>query len=69
MTDGLPSAQDRGKDLGLINLAVTLPQAIAPLIALVLLERLDLGLRSLFVAAALCFLGAALAVAAIRRVR
>jgi MFS family permease len=69
MTDVLPSAQDRGKDLGLINLAVTLPQAIAPLIALVLLERLDLGLRSLFVAAALCFLGAALAVAAIRRVR
>lgn len=69
MTDVLPSAEDRGKDLGLINLAVTLPQAMAPLTALVLLDGLDLGFRSLFFAAAVCFAGAALAVVAIRGVR
>lgn len=69
MADVLPSAEDRGKDLGLINLAVTLPQAIAPLIALVLLERLGLDFRSLFLAAAACFGGATLAVASIKRVR
>lgn len=69
MTDVLPSVEDRGKDLGLINLAVTLPQAIAPLIALVLLENLGLDFRSLFLAAAACFGGATLAVASIRRVR
>ncbi|MBA4806630.1 MFS transporter [Brevundimonas sp.] len=69
MTDVLPSEVDRGKDLGLINLAVTLPQAIAPLIALVLLESLGLDFRSLFLAAAVCFGGATLAVSAIRRVR
>lgn len=69
MTDVLPSAEDRGKDLGLINLAVTLPQALAPLVALVLLDGLGLGFRSLFFAAAVCFAGATVAVAAIRRVR
>ncbi len=69
MTDVLPSAQDRGKDLGLINLAVTLPQAMAPLAALVLLEGLGLGFRSLFFAATVCFAAAAVAIAAIRHVR
>lgn len=69
MTDVLPSVEDRGKDLGLINLAVTLPQAIAPLIALVLLENLGLDFRSLFLAASACFAGAAVSVALIRRVR
>ncbi len=69
MTDVLPSAEDRGKDLGLINLAVTLPQALAPLAALVLLDGLDLGFRSLFLAAAVCFAGATLAIVAIRKVR
>lgn len=69
MTDVLPSAQDHGKDMGLINLAVTLPQALAPLIGLGLLDGLDYGFRSLFMAAAVCFAGATLAVIAIRRVR
>jgi MFS family permease len=69
MTDVLPSAEDRGKDLGLINLAVTLPQATAPLAALVLLEGFGFGFRSLFFAAVVCFACATLALAAIRRVR
>lgn len=69
MTDVLPSAEDRGKDLGLINLAVTLPQATAPLAALVLLEGFGFGFRSLFFAAAVCFVCATFALAAIRRVR
>ncbi|WP_395942541.1 MFS transporter [Brevundimonas sp.] len=69
MTDVLPSAQDHGKDMGLINLAVTLPQALAPLIGLGLLDGMHLGFRSLFLAAAVCFAGATFAVMAIRRVR
>ncbi|MFW8695489.1 MFS transporter, partial [Mesorhizobium japonicum] len=69
MTDVLPSAEDRGKDLGLINLAVTLPRATAPLAALVLLEGFGFGFLSLFFAAVACFACATLALAAIRRVR
>jgi MFS family permease len=33
MTEVLPAAGDRGKDLGVINIANSLPQVIAPVIA------------------------------------
>ncbi|KAK0331791.1 hypothetical protein LTR94_027513, partial [Friedmanniomyces endolithicus] len=59
MADVLPSDQDRGKDMGLINLTVALPQAIAPLIA-VLIHQLDGGVRPIMGVAAFCFGAAAL---------
>jgi MFS family permease len=36
----LPSARDRGKDMGIINIANTLPQVIAPLVGLLLVSSL-----------------------------
>lgn len=69
MTDVLPSEQDHGKDLGLINLAATLPQAIAPLLALVLLKGLNLGFQGLFVVAGLCFVAATVSILSIRKIR
>jgi MFS family permease len=33
LTEVLPNARDRGKDLGVINIANSLPQVIAPVIA------------------------------------
>lgn len=69
MTNVPPSADDRGKVLGLINLAVTLPQATAALAAFVLLEGFGFCFRSLFFTAVICFACAALALGGIRRVR
>jgi MFS family permease len=60
----LPSLQNAGKDLGIVNLSNTLPQAIAPLIALTLLGETGLSFRALFlcgattaVLGAVCVLG------------
>ncbi len=36
----LPSARDRGKDMGIVNIASTLPQVIAPLVGLFLVSTL-----------------------------
>lgn len=69
MTDVLPSEQDHGKDLGLINLAATLPQAIAPLLALVLMTGFNLGFQGLFCVAGLCFAAATVSILSIRRIR
>ncbi len=52
----LPSLQNAGRDLGIVNLSNTLPQAMAPLIALALLGQSGLSFRALF----LCGAGAAL---------
>lgn len=68
MADVLPTEEDRGKDMGLINLAVALPQAIAPLIA-VWLQDHDGGIRPLFGVAALCFGAAALLLAGLKAVK
>ncbi len=68
MADVLPTEEDRGKDMGLINLAVALPQAIAPLIA-VWLQDHDGGIRPLFGVAALCFGAAALLLAGLKGVK
>ncbi|MFF6883253.1 MFS transporter [Streptomyces sp. NPDC012421] len=65
MTDVLPSAQDRGKDLGVINVANALPQVAAPALAAPLVNHLG-GYRALYlVAAALGLAGAVL----VRRIR
>ncbi|KPI17903.1 major facilitator superfamily MFS_1 [Actinobacteria bacterium OK074] len=60
MTDVLPTAVDRGKDLGVINVANALPQVAAPALAAPLVTYLG-GYRVLFlVAAAIGLAGAAL---------
>lgn len=66
MADALPSAEDRGRDMGLNNLAVTLPQAIAPLAALALTTT-GAEVRALYVAASACFIGAVVVLALFRR--
>ncbi|MCI3131580.1 MFS transporter [Phenylobacterium aquaticum] len=69
ITQVLPSADDAGKDLGLINLSNAIPQIIAPLLAVWLTSVLGADLRALFlVAAATCGLGG-LIVLPIRSVR
>lgn len=60
MTDVLPTALDRGKDLGVINVANSLPQVAAPALAAPLVNHLG-GYRTLYlVAAAVGLLGALL---------
>ncbi|MFK3731444.1 MFS transporter [Streptomyces sp. NPDC088090] len=65
MTDVLPKAADRGKDLGVINIANSLPQVAAPVLAAPLVTHLG-GYRALYlVAAGVGLLGALL----VRRIR
>jgi MFS family permease len=51
ITQVLPGAGDRARDLGVINIANALPQVLAPAVAGVMLS-LDLGYSSLYVVAA-----------------
>ncbi|MGY0023924.1 MFS transporter [Streptomyces sp. YJ-C3] len=65
MTDVLPAALDRGKDLGVVNIANSLPQVAAPALAAPLVNHLG-GYRVLYlVAAAVGLLGALL----VRKIR
>ncbi|MFI2258827.1 MFS transporter [Streptomyces tubercidicus] len=65
MTEVLPAAADRGKDLGLINIANALPQVAAPVLAAPIVQHLG-GYRVLYgVAAAVGLVGALL----VRRIR
>ncbi|MEU7480196.1 MFS transporter [Lentzea sp. NPDC042327] len=52
LTQVLPAASDRAKDLGVLNVANALPQVIAPLLTAVILANLG-GYRGLFAASAL----------------
>lgn len=62
ITEVLPEANDRAKDLGVINIANTLPQVIAPAIAAVVLAA-DLGYPGLYtLAAVVSVLGSVLVV-------
>ncbi|ARF55263.1 MFS transporter [Streptomyces gilvosporeus] len=67
MTDVLPAAAHRGKDLGLINIANSLPQVAAPALAAPLVNHLG-GYRVLYAVAAAIGLVGALAVRRIRGV-
>ncbi|WP_158879866.1 MFS transporter [Amycolatopsis anabasis] len=51
LTQVLPAARDRAKDLGVVNIANSLPQVLAPLAATVILAELG-GYRGLFAASA-----------------
>ena len=67
-TQVLPDAHTRGKDLGIMNIATAVPQAIAPLIGAVVVAALA-GFQGLFVLSAITALLGALAVLPIRSVR
>lgn len=65
MTDVLPKALDRGKDLGVINVANALPQVAAPALAAPIVTYLG-GYRVLYLVAAVIGLAGALLVGRIR---
>ncbi|KUM90727.1 MFS transporter [Streptomyces pseudovenezuelae] len=67
MTDVLPTALDRGKDLGVINIANSLPQVAAPALAAPIVTHLG-GYRVLYGVAAVVGLAGAVLVGRIRSV-
>lgn len=67
-TQVLPDPADRGKDLGIMNIAAAFPQAIGPLLGAGLVVAFD-GFGGLFVASALCGLAGAAGVWRVRSVR
>jgi MFS family permease len=67
LTEVLPRAEDRGKDLGVINIANALPQVLAPVVAAPLVNWFG-GYRTLYAVAALIGLAGALLVRRIRAV-
>jgi MFS family permease len=67
ITQVLPTALDRGRDLGVINIANSLPQVIAPAIAFVFVQYWG-GYVSLYVAAAVIGLLGAVFVVKIKSV-
>lgn len=68
LTEVLPEAADRGKDLGMINIANSLPQVLAPAIAAPVVTHLG-GYPVLYLAAAVIGLLGAVLVYRIRSVR
>lgn len=64
----LPTRADAGRDLGVMNLAITLPQVAAPLIGLSLVAGAAGDMRGVFAVAAVFALAGALVVSGIRRV-
>jgi len=67
ITQVLPSANARGKDLGVVNIAATLPQVVAPTLAWLAVTRLG-GYTTMFVMAAVIGLVAAALVYRIKSV-
>jgi MFS family permease len=67
LTEVLPAAADRAKDLGVINIAAALPQVLAPAIAAPIVAGLG-GYPVLYAVAALCGLAGAVLVRRIRGV-
>jgi MFS family permease len=67
MTDVLPTALDRGKDLGVINIANALPQVAAPVLAAPIVTYLG-GYRVLYLVAAVIGLAGAVLVGRIKGV-
>jgi MFS family permease len=68
ITEVLPSADDSGRDLGIINIALTLPQTFAPALSALFITQLG-GYPLLFGAAAMVTLVSAVLVSLIRGVR
>jgi MFS family permease len=68
LTQVLPFAADRGKDMGVINVANSLPQVVAPFLAFMAVAHWG-GYRSLFITAAVIGLLGAVFVVKIKGVR
>ncbi|MEU9098926.1 MFS transporter [Streptomyces sp. NPDC048361] len=68
LTDVLPSAADRGRDLGVINIANALPQVLAPAIAAPIVTHLG-GYGTLYALAGAIGVGGSVLVGRIRGVR
>jgi MFS family permease len=68
MTEVLPNAEDSGRDLGVINVAASLPQVFSPVLAGALVSS-GAGYPGLYLLSALATLAGALAVGRIRSVR
>lgn len=66
-TQVLPNADDRGKDLGVINIANALPQVLAPVVAAPIVTHLG-GYQTLFICSAVLALAGAATVTRIRAV-
>jgi MFS family permease len=68
LTEVLPTASDRGKDLGIINIADALPQVLAPAVAAPIVAYLG-GYPALYAVSALVALAGGVLVQRIRAVR
>ena len=68
LTQVLPAAEDRGKDLGVLNIASSLPQVLAPVIAAPIVTGLG-GYSTLYLVAAAIEVAGAVLVYRIRSVR
>ena len=68
ITEVLPSAEDSGRDLGIINIALTLPQTFAPALSALFITQLG-GYSQLFGTAAVVTLISAVLVSLIKGVR
>lgn len=67
-TQVLPDPETRGKDLGIMNIALAVPQAVAPLFGAMIVAALG-GFAGLFLLSALFAFAGALAVARVKAVR
>lgn len=67
-TQVLPDPESRGKDLGIMNIALAVPQAVAPLFGALIVAALG-GFAGLFVLSAVFAFAGALAVARVKAVR
>ncbi len=67
-TEVLPDQLSRGKDLGIMNIALTVPQAFAPMLGALLVNAVG-GFALLFVVSGATALAGALAVAQVKGVR
>lgn len=68
-TQVLPDPQDRGKDLGIMNIAFQVPQALAPLLGALVVAALGGSFGGLFMLSALAAILGALVVSLVRRVK
>ena len=67
ITQVLPTAGDRAKDLGVINIANSMPQVLAPVLAAICVNLLG-GYTSLYLAVAIIAIAGAVAVLPIKSV-
>jgi MFS family permease len=68
VTQVLPDAGSRAKDLGIMNIGTNVPQSLAPLAAALIIDQLG-GYRTLFGAAGACTVFGAVMVYRIKSVR